>query len=134
MIPLTVNRIIVSLILLFIVTPVSTANRSVTCEIDEPDWQLGMYVRSQLCLIDTVGTHTDITINEWQKHWVMDLPRAELRTITQSWYGGAWHRTEYADRVLWSGSVKTDQLGCRFGGSSKIRYVFSNDTAICLAQ
>jgi hypothetical protein len=121
-------------VLLLITTPVSTAGRSVTCDIDQPDSHGMMYVRSQQCWVDTVGTHTDITVDNQQAHWVLDLPKAELRTLAWSWYDGVWHRIEHDDRVLWSGSVKTDQLNCRFGVLSKVRYVFSNDTAICLTQ
>ena len=131
---LGVRLTMISLALLLIATPVSTAGRSVSCDIDQPDSHGEMYVRSHQCWVDTVGTHTDITIDNQQAHWVLDLPRAELRTMAWSWYGGSWYRADWNDRVLWQGSVKTDQLSCRFGGASKLRYVFSNDTAICITQ
>jgi hypothetical protein len=124
----------VVLVLLSSATPVATAVRSVNCDLDEPDWQLGMHVRSQQCLVDTAGTHIEITIIGKQERWVLDLPQADKRTIAWSWWGGIWHRAYWDDRILWSGTAKTDQLACRFGGVSKVRYVFSNDTAICLTQ
>lgn len=129
-----VKLAILTLVLLLISTLVSTAGRSVTCDIDQPDSHGMMWVQSQQCWVDTVGTHTDITVDNQQAHWVLDLPNAELRTVAWSWWGGVWHRIEHDDRVLWSGSVKTDQLTCRFGGISKVRYVFSNDVAICITQ
>ena len=122
------------LVLLLAATPVATAVRSVSCDLDEPDYQNLMHVRLQQCRVDSAGSHTEISVGDQTERWVIDIPRAERRTTTWSWWNGVWHRTEYDDRILWAGTVKTDQLSCRFWGTSKIRYVFSNDTAVCILQ
>ena len=119
---------------LLLATPVSTASRSVDCDVDQRDTHGEMYVRLQKCLVENNANHIEITVDSTMERWVMDLPRAEKRTTAWSWWDGVWHRSAWDDRVLWSGSVKTDQLTCRYRGISKIRYVFSDDTAICLLQ
>jgi len=120
--------------LLVLATPVATASRSVACDVSERDSNGFAYVRFRQCLVETTANHTEITIDSNMERWVMDLPRVERRTTGWSWNDGAWHRSPWQDRILWSGSVKTDQLTCRYRGISKIRYVFSDDTAICLLQ
>ena len=121
-------------VLLLLCTPVITATRSVECDVDQRDSRGEMYVRYQQCLVDSNGNHTEITMVSSSERWVLDPPRAEKKTTVWSWWDGAWYRTESQDRILWSGTVKTDQLVCRFGGKSRVRYVFSDDTAICLLR
>jgi hypothetical protein len=129
-----VKRTLLIAALLLLATPVSTAGRSVDCDVDQRDSQGEMYVRYQRCLVETRANHVEITMDTSMERWVMDLPNAEKRTTSWTWWNESWHRTPWYDRLLWSGSVKTDQLTCRYHGTSKIRYVFSDDTAICLLQ
>jgi hypothetical protein len=121
-------------VLLIAATPVATAVRSVNCDLDEPDFHGGMHVRLQQCSVQTNGKHVEISIGTQPARWVLDPPQVQLTTTSWTWWNGAWHRTEYDDRTLWTGTVTVDNLPCRFGGHSTVRYVFSNDTAVCLLQ
>ena len=114
--------------------PLPAATRMTNCDYETVDWNGFIRVRAEYCRVDKEGTITEIYVGARSTRWIIDGAQAWVVDTGMIWDANSerWVRDAYRDRVIWYGSVKTDQLACRFRGVTTIRYVFSDDSAICL--
>lgn len=115
--------------------PAPATTRMTNCDYETVDWNGFVRVRAEYCRVDRDGTVTEIYVGRRSTRWIIDGARAWLVDTGMIWDANAqrWVRETSRDRVVWYGSVRIDQLACRFRGQATIRYVFSDDSAICLS-
>ena len=113
--------------------PLSSASRMTNCDYETMDWNGMLRTRAEYCMVINEGTVTEIFVGQRLERWVIEGAKAWRMSTAMSWDGSRWYHDRSHDAVIWAGSVKIDQLACRFRGKTTIRYVFSDDSAICLS-
>ena len=122
----------IAMVMAMIAVSVPAGTRMTNCDYETVDWNGFVRVRAEYCMVVKQDTVTEIYVGQRWERWVIDGPKAWLMSTVMRWSGNGWYHDRSSDEVLWSGSVKIDQLACKTGGKTTIRYVFSDDSAICL--